>query len=81
MELEEKKRGVIGLGRKRTDESEHFLWNDVKVPCGKLVPSEHKDSPLEYNEYAIYNPQQASIRFLVAVKFEEKDVEYDTASP
>ncbi|XP_057806212.1 protein ADP-ribosyltransferase PARP3 isoform X2 [Salvia miltiorrhiza] len=80
-ELEEKKCGVIGLGRKKTDESEHFMWNDVKVPCGKLVPSEHKDSPLEYNEYAVYDPEQVSIKFLVAVKFEEKDVEYDTASP
>lgn len=57
-ELEEKKHGVIGRGRKKTDESEHTVWNDVKVPCGKLVPSEHKDSPLEYNEYAVYDPQQ-----------------------
>ncbi|GFQ06085.1 poly [ADP-ribose] polymerase 3 [Phtheirospermum japonicum] len=77
--LEEKKKGVIGLGKKKTDESEHFTWkDDIKVPCGKLIPSEHKDSPLEYNEYAVYDPQQVSIRFLVAVKFEEKDVEYDT---
>ncbi|KAG6433094.1 hypothetical protein SASPL_104701 [Salvia splendens] len=52
-ELEEKKHGVIGRGRKKTDESEHTVWNDVKVPCGKLVQSEHKDSPLEYNEYAL----------------------------
>ncbi|KAL9171429.1 hypothetical protein ABFS82_04G208100 [Erythranthe guttata] len=79
-ELEEKKNGVIGLGRKKTDETEHFMWkNDIKVPCGKLIPSEHKDSPLEYNEYAVYDPKQVSIRFLVSVKFEEKDVEYDTA--
>ncbi|CAA0810685.1 Poly [Striga hermonthica] len=79
--LEEKKMGVIGLGRKKTDESEHFNWKgDIKVPCGKLIPSEHKDSPLEYNEYAVYDPKQVvSIRFLVAVKFEEKDVVYDTA--
>ncbi|CAN6692143.1 unnamed protein product [Malus baccata var. baccata] len=48
--LEEKKVGVKGLGRKKTDESEHFLWqDDIKVPCGLLV----------------------SIRFLVAVKYEE----------
>ncbi|KAI3450704.1 hypothetical protein Pfo_007369 [Paulownia fortunei] len=78
--LEEKKNGVIGLGRKKTDESEYFIWkDDIKVPCGRLIPSEHKDSPLEYNEYAVYDPQQVSMRFLVAVKFEEKDVEYDTA--
>ncbi|KAK6119900.1 hypothetical protein DH2020_046347 [Rehmannia glutinosa] len=78
--LEEKKKGVIALGRKRTDESEHFMWNgDIKVPCGELIPSEHKDSPLEYNEYAVYDPQQVSIRYLVAVKFEEKGVVYDTA--
>ncbi|KAK6163580.1 hypothetical protein DH2020_000444 [Rehmannia glutinosa] len=78
--LEEKKKGVIALGRKRTDESEHFTWNgDIKVPCGELIPSEHKDSPLEYNEYAVYDPQQVSIRYLVAVKFEEKGVVYDTA--
>jgi len=42
-----------------TDESEHFSWwDDVKVPCGKLVSSGHDDSPLEYNEYAAYDPEQ-----------------------
>lgn len=52
----------MGLGRKKTDESEHFMWEgDVKVPCGRLVPSEHKDSVLEYNEYAVYDPQQVNI--------------------
>ena len=57
--LEEKKIGVKGLGRKKTDESEHFVWkDDIKIPSGRLVPSEHKDSPLEYNEYAVYNPKQ-----------------------
>ncbi|KAM7528114.1 hypothetical protein LguiB_031524 [Lonicera macranthoides] len=50
--LEERKVGVKGLGRKKTDEKEHFVWkDDIKV----------------------------SIRFLVGVKFEENDVEYDTA--
>lgn len=96
--LEEKKVGVKGLGRKKTDESEHFLWqDDIKVPCGRLVPWDSKDSVLEYNEYAVYGPKQVSIldrgllqlsfqvvflcfllfrvsrRFLVAVKYEEKD--------
>ncbi|XP_027083757.1 protein ADP-ribosyltransferase PARP3 isoform X2 [Coffea arabica] len=76
--LEEKKKGVKGLGRKKTYESEHFVWkDDIKVPCGRLIPSEHKDSLLEYNEYAVYDPQQVSIRFLVGVKYEEQDVEYD----
>lgn len=59
--LEEKKVGVKGLGRKKTDESEHFIWrDDIKVPCGRLVPSEHKDSPLEFNEHAVYDPKQVS---------------------
>jgi poly [ADP-ribose] polymerase len=59
--LEEKKRGVKGLGKKKTDESEHFIWkDDIKVPCGRLIPSVHKDSPLEYNEYAIYDPKQVN---------------------
>lgn len=57
--LEKKKLGVKGLGKKKTDESEHFVWkDDIKVPCGKLVASDHQDSPLEYNEYAVYNPKQ-----------------------
>lgn len=57
--LEEKKLGVKGWGRKKTDESEHFVWKDgIKVPCGRLLPSDHKDSPLEYNEYAVYDPKQ-----------------------
>ncbi|GLU19202.1 hypothetical protein SLE2022_354640 [Rubroshorea leprosula] len=78
--LEEKKQPVKGLGRKKTDESEHVVWkDDIKVPCGRLIASEHKDSPLEYNEYAVYDPKHVSIRFLVAVKFEEKSAVMDTA--
>ncbi|KAK9170425.1 hypothetical protein Syun_002565 [Stephania yunnanensis] len=77
--LEEKKVGVKGMGRKKPDESEHFTWKDgIKVPCGKLVPSGHDDSSLEYNEYAAYDPKQVSIRFLVGVKYEEKDAVMDT---
>ncbi|KAE9593134.1 Poly [ADP-ribose] polymerase 3 [Lupinus albus] len=77
--LEEKKVGVKGLGKKKTNESEHFVWkDDIKVPCGQIVASEHQDSPLEYNEYAVYDPKQVRISFLVAVKYEEKDVEFDT---
>uniref|UniRef100_A0A1S4AKM5 Poly [ADP-ribose] polymerase n=1 Tax=Nicotiana tabacum TaxID=4097 RepID=A0A1S4AKM5_TOBAC len=78
--LEEKKIGVKGLGRKKTDEKEHFVWkDDIKVPCGRLIPSEHKDSVLEYNEYAVYDPQQVSIKYLVAVKFDKQGVVYDTS--
>ncbi|CAN6557211.1 unnamed protein product [Malus baccata var. baccata] len=59
--LEEKKVGVKGLGRKKTDESEHFLWqDDIKVPCG-LLPFASTTSMLF----------TVSIRFLVAVKYEE----------
>ena len=55
--------GVKGLGKKTTDESEHQTWEgDIKVPCGRLVPSEHKESPLEYNEYAVYDPKQVRVR-------------------
>lgn len=57
--LEDKKLGVKGIGRKKPDEKEHLTWKDnIKVPCGKLVPSGCKDSPLEYNEYAVYDPKQ-----------------------
>ncbi|XP_028756844.1 protein ADP-ribosyltransferase PARP3-like [Neltuma alba] len=78
--LEEKKNGVKGLGRKKTDESEHFVWkDDIKVPSGRLVASEHKDSPLEYNEYAVYDPKQVRISYLVEVKYEEKGMVMDTA--
>ncbi|KAM3692862.1 hypothetical protein ACJW31_08G121200 [Castanea mollissima] len=77
--LEDQKLGVKGLGRKETDESEHFVWkDDIKVPCGRLVPSKHNDSPLEYNEYATYDPKQVSMRFLVGVKYEEKGVVMET---
>lgn len=49
-----------GLGRKKTDESEHFIRkDDIKIPSGRLVPSGHTDSPLEYNEYAVHDPKQA----------------------
>ncbi|XP_068661736.1 protein ADP-ribosyltransferase PARP3 [Aristolochia californica] len=77
--LEEKKMGVKGLGRKTTDESEHLVWkDDIKVPCGRLVESEHRDSLLEYNEFAVYDPKQVSIRFLVGVKYEEQNGEMNT---
>ncbi|KAK6926582.1 WGR domain, partial [Dillenia turbinata] len=73
--LEEKKMGVKGLGGKSRDESEHRVWkDDIKVPCGRLVSSGHEDSPLEYNEYAVYDPKQVSIRFLVQVTFEPQNV-------
>ncbi|WOL15509.1 hypothetical protein Cni_G24290 [Canna indica] len=79
-ELEEKKVSVRGLGRKKTEESEHFNWkDDVKVPCGRLIPSEHKDSPMEYNEYAVYDPKQVCMRFVVAVKYDEQNMEMDAA--
>ncbi|XP_021716389.1 poly [ADP-ribose] polymerase 3-like [Chenopodium quinoa] len=73
--LEERKVGVKGLGRKKTDESEHFVWkDDIKVPCGKLVTAspEPKESILDFNEYAVYDPNQVKISFLVAVKYIEK---------
>ncbi|KAJ0670693.1 putative NAD(+) ADP-ribosyltransferase [Helianthus annuus] len=80
--LEDKKAGVMGLGRKKTDEKEHFVWkDDIKVPCGSLVASEHKNSTLEYNEYAVYDPKQVCMRFLVGVKFEEQDVKYEEVDP
>ncbi|KAL7595726.1 hypothetical protein Lser_V15G28797 [Lactuca serriola] len=80
--LEKKKAGVKGLGRKKTNEKEHFVWkDDIMVPCGSLVESEYKDSPLEYNEYAVYDPKQVMIRFLVGVKFEEQDVVYEEVDP
>lgn len=60
--LEEKKMGVKALGRKKTDESEHFVWkDDIRVPCGTLIASEHKDSPLEYNEYSVYDTKQVCL--------------------
>ena len=62
--LEEKKLGVKGVGRKTTDESEHFTGkDDEKVPCGKLVPSGNEDGPLEYNEFAVYDPKQVRLSY------------------
>lgn len=66
--MEDNKVGVKGLGKKKTDESEHFVWqDDIKVPCGRLVPSDNKDSILEYNEYAVYDPKQ--VRQTIVGKF------------
>jgi poly [ADP-ribose] polymerase len=73
--MEEKKMGVKGVGRKTTDPSEHFTWRDgVTVPCGKLVPSTNKDGPLEYNEYAVYDPKQVTTTywFGVVIKSQQK---------
>lgn len=38
-----------------------YFMEEIKVPCGSLVPSEHKDSVLDYTEYAVYDPQQVYI--------------------
>lgn len=63
--LEKENKGVKGLGRKTTDESEHQTWEeDIKVPCGRLVASSHKESPLEYNEYAVYDPKKVIKKIL-----------------
>ena len=52
---------IKGLGRKSTNEKEYIKWhNDITVPCGSLIESGHKDSPLEYNEFCVYNPKQVS---------------------
>ncbi|KAH9316844.1 hypothetical protein KI387_018613, partial [Taxus chinensis] len=57
--LEEENVAVKGVGKKTTDESEYFTWkDDIKVPCGTLIPSEYEDSSLAYNEYVVYNPKQ-----------------------
>ena len=54
--------GVKGLGRKKTDSAEHAKWkDDTTVPCGRLISSENKDSPLEYNEYAVYDPKMVRV--------------------
>ncbi|XP_031500285.1 protein ADP-ribosyltransferase PARP3 [Nymphaea colorata] len=80
--LKEQKVGVKGLGKKKPDEAGHFKWNnDVLVPCGRLIPSGKKDSPLEYNEYAVYDPKQVSIRYLVGVKYEEMNMELVPDAP
>ncbi|KAL2899465.1 Poly [ADP-ribose] polymerase 3 [Bienertia sinuspersici] len=51
-----------------------IVEDDIKVPCGKLVPTspEPKDSILDFNEYAVYDPNQVKISFLVAVKYIER---------
>ncbi|KAF3320751.1 poly [Carex littledalei] len=78
--MEEKKIGVKGTGRKKTDESEHFTWKDeIKVPCGRLVPSDKKDSSIEYSEYAVYDPKQVCMKFMVWVKYEEQNMEVDVS--
>ncbi|KAK8679759.1 hypothetical protein V6N13_145195 [Hibiscus sabdariffa] len=78
-QFQEKKVCVKGLGRKKPDESEFIDWkDDIKVPCGRLIPSEHNNSPLEYNQYTVYDPKQVSMKFLVGVKFEEKDAVINT---
>ncbi|KAF3787313.1 putative poly ADP-ribose polymerase 3 [Nymphaea thermarum] len=80
--LKEQKVGVKGLGKKKPDEAGHFKWNsDVLVPCGRLIPSGKDDSPLEYNEYAVYDPKQVSIRYLVGVKYEEMNMELVPDAP
>jgi poly [ADP-ribose] polymerase 2/3/4 len=62
----EEKNCVNGNGRKKTDESEHFTWkDDIKVPCGRLVPSDNEDRPIEYNEYVVYDPKQVQNHFIL----------------
>ncbi|KAI4322409.1 hypothetical protein L6164_022107 [Bauhinia variegata] len=80
--LEEKKLGVKESWeeRKQMNQSTFCLEDDIKVPSGRIVASENNDSPLDYNEHTVYNPNEYAVRpsYLMGVKY-EKGVVMDTA--
>ncbi|GFQ03642.1 putative poly [ADP-ribose] polymerase 3 [Phtheirospermum japonicum] len=59
---------------KESGQKEEALWSDFSQRIFTLMPSTRPYVFRDFSDIA----DHVSIRFLVAVKFEEKDVEYDT---
>ncbi|CAJ0576368.1 unnamed protein product, partial [Mesorhabditis spiculigera] len=76
-DLPEGKDSVIGKGRK-APECEEFddedgykiMFDDVRVPIGPLKKVPGRKGKLQLNEYTVYHPNQARIRYFVRVHFD-----------
>jgi len=61
---------VKGVGQYIGDPNEQqIIENNLLVPSGKTIPNNNSISTkLKFNEYIIYDPKRALIRFVVEVK-------------
>jgi len=68
--LPEGKSSTLVLSKKIPDPAKADLGDEqVIIPTGPAIPTDHTDVFVEDQEYVVYNPQQ-TIRYLVQVKFE-----------
>ncbi|CAJ0566277.1 unnamed protein product, partial [Mesorhabditis spiculigera] len=76
-DLPEGKDSVIGKGRKAPEceefddeEGYKIMVDDVRVPIGPLKKVPGRKGKLQLNEYTVYHPNQARIRYFVRVHFD-----------
>lgn len=62
-----------GCGRTAPKESDAKKIGDIKVPCGKGVPTNIPQGSLLYNEFIVYDIAQIKIKYLLKVKFNYKN--------
>lgn len=77
-ELPTDKHSVHGVGKISTNS--HILLKDVIVPTGKPVEHPEVNTPLNFNEYVVYDNEQVKIKYLVWFKVsssERPEVDYN----
>lgn len=65
-ELPADKHSVHGVGK--ISSSSHILLNDSIVPTGEPIEHAEIETPLDYNEYVVYNNEQVKIKYLIWFK-------------
>ena len=58
------------MGRTHPDPAKTVNFENMEVPLGKGVPSGVNDTSLLYNEYIVYDVAQIQARYLLQVKFD-----------
>jgi len=61
-----------GCGRTAPKEGDSKKIGDIKVPCGKGVPTNIPQGSLLYNEFIVYDIAQIRVKYLLKVKFNYK---------
>lgn len=67
-QYKKKKVAIKGLGKMTTDPDGYIKFEeDITVPCGPLIPGK-EDSPLDFNEFCVYDSMQVS-SIILLLKF------------
>ncbi|XP_024370917.1 protein ADP-ribosyltransferase PARP3 [Physcomitrium patens] len=69
-QYKKKKVAIKGLGKMTTDPDGYIKFEeDITVPCGPLIPGK-EDSPLDFNEFCVYDSMQVKPHYLLRVRYE-----------